>query len=108
MNMLKIAGVVLMIGVITTFGSEIGERFSLPGAEHLVPTAEAIVGRPLTPVSVAGVGRRTARRCRRGVYDCRLHGTQSLDILLGQTSSGAIRLKGHGATSSYRPADVRS
>jgi hypothetical protein len=27
-----------------------------------VTTAEAVVGRPLTPVSVAGVARRTARR----------------------------------------------
>ena len=29
---------------------------------RLVPTAEARVGRPLTPVSVAGVARRTSRR----------------------------------------------
>ena len=29
---------------------------------HLVATAEAIVGRPLTPVSYAGVARRTAVR----------------------------------------------
>ena len=32
--------------------------------------AQAKVGRPLTPVSVAGVGRRTARRCAAGVYNC--------------------------------------
>lgn len=31
----------------------------------LVPAAEAVVGRPLTPVSVAGVSRRTARRTAR-------------------------------------------
>jgi hypothetical protein len=35
-----------------------------------VSTAEAVVGRPLTPVSVAGVARRTTRRCAAGVYDC--------------------------------------
>jgi hypothetical protein len=35
-----------------------------------VPQAHAIVGRPLTPVSVAGVARRTARRCAVGVYYC--------------------------------------
>jgi hypothetical protein len=35
--------------------------FSSPGI-HVIATAEAIVGRPLTPVSVAGVARRTARR----------------------------------------------
>jgi len=33
-----------------------------------VATVRAIVGRPLTPVSVAGVARRTARRCAAGVY----------------------------------------
>ena len=62
MNTLKILGIVLIFGVIMTFGSEIGEQLSIPGAQHLVPTAEAVVGRPLTPVSVAGVARRTARR----------------------------------------------
>ena len=36
----------------------------------LVTPLEAIVGRPLTPVSVAGVARRTARRCAVGVYYC--------------------------------------
>jgi hypothetical protein len=35
-----------------------------------VSSAQAIVGRPLTPVSVAGVARRTARRCAVGVYYC--------------------------------------
>jgi hypothetical protein len=29
---------------------------------HVMATAEAVVGRPLTPVSYAGVARRTARR----------------------------------------------
>jgi hypothetical protein len=36
----------------------------------VVSSAEARVGRPLTPVSVAGVARRTARRCAVGVYYC--------------------------------------
>ena len=62
MNTLKILGIVLIFGVIMTFGSEIGEQMSIPGAQYLVPTAEAVVGRPLTPVSVAGVSRRTSRR----------------------------------------------
>ncbi len=35
-----------------------------------VSEAEARIGRPLTPVSVAGVGRRTVRRCAAGVYNC--------------------------------------
>lgn len=33
--------------------------------------AEARVGRPVTPVSVAGVARRTVRRCAVGVYYCK-------------------------------------
>lgn len=85
MNMFRILGFALVAGVIMTFGSEIGELVSLPGAQHLVPTAEAVVGRPLTPVSVAGVGRRTVRRCAAGVYNCRLPVPQSLDSRLGQT-----------------------
>ncbi|CCE97196.1 hypothetical protein SFHH103_02701 [Sinorhizobium fredii HH103] len=36
----------------------------------LPTTAEARVGRPRTPVSVAGVARRTVRRCAVGVYYC--------------------------------------
>lgn len=32
--------------------------------------AEAIVGRPATPVSVAGVARRTTRRCIAGAPPC--------------------------------------
>ena len=107
MNRFKILGVVLIAGGIMTFGSEIGQQLSVPGAQHLVPTAEARVGRPLTPVSVAGVGRRTVRRCAVGVYNCRLPGPQSLDSLLGQTSSDSIRFKRHQAASSYRSEKVQ-
>jgi hypothetical protein len=49
---------------------ELGERFEIPGMHSFVSTAEAVVGRPLTPVSYAGVARRTARRCAAGVYNC--------------------------------------
>lgn len=35
-----------------------------------VSSAEARVGRPMTPVSAAGVARRTVRRCAVGVYYC--------------------------------------
>ena len=55
----------LMLGLLTL---EVGERFSVPGISGYVSTAKAIVGRPLTPVSVAGVARRSARRCAAGVY----------------------------------------
>jgi hypothetical protein len=105
MNTLKILVMVLTFGVIAIFGSEIGERISLPGAQHLVPTAEARVGRPLTPVSVAGVARRTVRRCAVGVY-CRLPESQSLVSLLGRTSSEAIYFERHQAASSYRPENA--
>lgn len=44
-------------------GLEIGQTLSIPGVHSAVSSAEAIVGRPLTPVSVAGV----ARRCAAGV-----------------------------------------
>ena len=70
MNLFKLLVAVVIAGVILTFGSDIGERISLPRALQLVPTAEAIVGRPLTPVSVAGAARRTVRRCAVGVYWC--------------------------------------
>ena len=49
---------------------EITGKLPIPGADRLVSTAHAVVGRPLTPVSVAGVARRTARRCAAGVYYC--------------------------------------
>jgi hypothetical protein len=39
-----------------------GERSISPGSGTFIATAQAVVGRPLTPVSVAGVARRSARR----------------------------------------------
>ena len=38
------------------------EHLTIQGVPAFVSTAEAAVGRPLTPVSVAGVARRSARR----------------------------------------------
>ena len=107
MNTLKALVIVLIFGVIAIFGSEIGERLSLPGAQRLVPTAEAIVGRPLTPVSVAGVARRTVRRCAVGIYNCGLPGPHLLDSLIGQASSESIRFKRHQAESSHRSEIVQ-
>jgi hypothetical protein len=49
---------------------DVGERLLVPGVSGYLATAEARVGRPLTPVSVAGVARRTTRRCATGVYNC--------------------------------------
>jgi hypothetical protein len=57
----------VMLGLLAI---EIGERLTVPGVSSYIATAEAVVGRPLTPVSVAGTARRTTRRCAAGVYDC--------------------------------------
>jgi hypothetical protein len=70
MSMSKRLGIFLVAGIIVMGGSELAERLAVPGAHSLIPTAEARVGRPLTPVSVAGVARRTVRRCAVGVYNC--------------------------------------
>ena len=66
----KRLGVILLVGIIVASAFELGERLSIPGIHSLIPAAEAVVGRPLTPVSVAGVARRTVRRCAVGVYRC--------------------------------------
>ena len=60
----------LLAGMIGVGGLELGDRLSIPGFHGLIVSAEAVVGRPLTPVSVAGVARRTSRRCAAGVYNC--------------------------------------
>ena len=62
MTLSKRCGILLMAGIIGLCALELGERLSIPGEHGLISSAEAIVGRPLTPVSVAGVARRTARR----------------------------------------------
>lgn len=59
-----VAGLALVLGIL---GLELGVAGFDVG---FVTEAEARVGRPLTPVSVAGVGRRTVRRCAAGVYNC--------------------------------------
>ena len=68
--MFKRIGVLLLTVIIWSFCLELGEQFAIPGLPGFVSTAEAIVGRPLTPMSYAGVARRTARRCAPGVYYC--------------------------------------
>ena len=68
--MFKRIGVLLLAAIIWSFCLELGERFEIPGVHSFVSTAEAIIGRPLTPMSYAGVARRTARRCAAGVYYC--------------------------------------
>jgi hypothetical protein len=67
MNLLKRLGVLAIAAAIVVCGYEVGEQLSIPGVHSAIPSAEAIVGRPLTPVSYAGVARRTVRRCAVGV-----------------------------------------
>lgn len=62
--------ILLLTGIVGFVGLELGERFTVPGVHSFVSTAEAIVGRPLTPISVAGATRRTVRRCAVGIYNC--------------------------------------
>jgi hypothetical protein len=62
--------IVVMAGIIGACALELGERLAIPGVDAVISSAEAVVGRPLTPVSVAGVARRTVRRCAVGAYNC--------------------------------------
>ena len=68
--MSKRVSIALLVALIGGLCLEGAERLGAPHLFSFVPTAAAIVGRPLTPVSVAGVARRTARRCAAGVYNC--------------------------------------
>ena len=68
--MLKRISIGLLAIIICAICLEIGERCEIPGVHSFVSTAEAVIGRPLTPMSVAGVARRSARRCAAGVYNC--------------------------------------
>ena len=63
-------GIFLFVVIIGVMGFDFGERYSISGVPGLIAPAEARVGRPLSPVSVAGVARRTVRRCAVGVYHC--------------------------------------
>lgn len=66
--MVKRIRILVVAAILGACGLELSERLLPPGVTGFVSTVEAIVGRPLTPVSVAGVARRTARRCAVGVY----------------------------------------
>jgi len=67
--MLKRISVGLLVIITCAICLELGERFEIPGVHSFVSSAQAIIGRPLTPMS-AGVARRTARRCAVGMYYC--------------------------------------
>jgi hypothetical protein len=62
MTILKRLSIVLLAGIIGICFLELGAQLEVPGIHSMISTANAIVGRPLTPVSVAGVARREVRR----------------------------------------------
>ncbi len=62
MTVLKHVGVLVAALIAVSGAIEFGGHVSINGVPGFVSTAEAKVGRPLTPVSVAGVARRSARR----------------------------------------------
>ena len=70
MTVAKKLTIVLLTGVVGLIGLHAADKLTTPGSLSIVSTADARVGRPLTPVSVAGVARRTVRRCAVGVYYC--------------------------------------
>jgi hypothetical protein len=70
MTMSRKLRTVLLGGALVVLGAEAAHQITGSEAFNLLPDAQAVVGRPLTPVSVAGVARRTTRRCAAGVYNC--------------------------------------
>ncbi|NKL75289.1 hypothetical protein [Rhizobium leguminosarum] len=70
MTLFRRVRVLLIAVAVGISGLEVAEQFSIPMTGGIVTPAEARIGRPLTPVSVAGVARRTVRRCAVGVYYC--------------------------------------
>jgi hypothetical protein len=70
MTGLKRAATMVVAVIIMSGVTELGEHLYIQGVPAFISTAQAVVGRPLTPVSVAGVARRTGRRCATGVYNC--------------------------------------
>jgi hypothetical protein len=65
--MIKYIGALVFAAMIGASCLEIGEHLAIPGISGVVTSAQAVVGRPLTPMSAAGVARRSARRCAAGV-----------------------------------------
>jgi len=70
MSISKKLGIVFFAGIVGLCGLTFADRLLVSSVPSFVSSAEARVGRPLTPVSVAGVARRTVRRCAVGVYNC--------------------------------------
>ena len=70
MTIARKLGFALAAAFVVVAGSETANEVTGTEAFSIISPAHAVVGRPLTPVSVAGVARRSARRCAVGVYNC--------------------------------------
>ena len=68
--MLKRIAMAFAIVAVAAAALETGASIVATGNLGIVLAAHARVGRPLTPVSVAGVTRRTVRRCAATVTVC--------------------------------------
>jgi hypothetical protein len=62
MKVSKRIRILLLICLVALGGLELAELLSVRGLHGFVSFVNAEVGRPRSPVSVAGVARRTARR----------------------------------------------
>ena len=69
MTFWKRAGIICLAWVSVFCIGDLAKDWDIASVTQ-VSSAFAKVGRPLTPVSVAGVARRTTRRCAAGVYNC--------------------------------------
>ena len=70
MTMSRTLKIVLLAGLVSLVDPEAVMTSAGTDSFSIISPAQAVVGRPLTPVSVAGVARRTTRRCAAGVYNC--------------------------------------
>jgi hypothetical protein len=70
MTMKRKLKILTLAAIVMFMGQHAANRLTTPNSFSFISTAQAIIGRPLTPVSVAGVARRTVRRCAVGVYYC--------------------------------------
>jgi hypothetical protein len=69
MNRIQRAAILWLAPVVAMLAIDLGAGLSVPGFHAVISDAQARVGRPLTPVSVAGTARRTTRRVvRRTAY----------------------------------------
>ncbi|WP_457587102.1 hypothetical protein [Ensifer canadensis] len=70
MTVLKRAGIICLVWAALLGVGDLAKEAPMVAIPTFTSDAVAKVGRPLTPVSVAGAARRTTRRCATGVYNC--------------------------------------